>query len=332
MIVTYTELKSRFRGILESRSMRPDAAERCAAMFADSTLEGTYTHGVNRFPVFVSQIDAGDVLVDAEPSLVRALAAFEQWDGNFGPGNLNAAFAMGRAVDLAKSGGVACVTLRNTNHWMRGGSYGLQAARSNCVGICWTNAVAGMPPWGGVEPRLGTNPLVLCVPGDPPALVDMSMSQFSYGKLEEYRLAGRELPVAGGYDREGKLSEEPADIEETRRLLPAGYWKGAALSMILDMMASALSGGNSVADLGAKFVRETGVSQVFIALSLDLIDSEGRTAALVEEIKAFIRTSAPSETGARIRIPGERAAREKRDNAADGMAVNDAVWERILAL
>jgi 3-dehydro-L-gulonate 2-dehydrogenase len=332
MNVSYAALNETFRDILVRRSMPTDIAQRCAAMFADSTLEGTYTHGVNRFPVFVSQIDAGDIVVDARPSLLRAFDAFEQWDGNLGPGNLNAAFAMGRAVALARSAGIGCVALKNTNHWMRGGTYGLQAAKDNCVGICWTNALAAMPPWGGKDPRLGTNPLVLCVPGDPPALVDMSMSQFSYGKLEEYRLEGRKLPVSGGYDREGALSDFPADIEETRRILPTGYWKGAALSMILDMMASALSGGYCVAELTTKFPREKGVSQVFIAFALDLIDPEGATAAMVEEVKAFIRTSAPSDPAAEIRIPGERAAREKEANTRDGIQVNEEIWEQILKL
>lgn len=332
MIVAYSLLRSTFRDILIRRSMGEDAAERCAAMFADSTLEGTYTHGVNRFPVFVSQIDAGDVVVDAVPELARSLGAFEQWDGKSGPGNLNAAFAMDRAIALARAGGMGCATLRNTNHWMRGGSYGLQAARANCAAICWTNAVAGFPAWGGKDPRLGTNPLVLAMPGDPPILVDMSMSQFSYGKLEEYRLKGQRLPVQGGYDGEGGLSDLPSEIESSRRLLPMGYWKGAALSMILDMIASGLSGGNAVPDISTKYPRETALSQVFIAFSLDLIDPAGAYAAVVEEIKAYIMASEPADPASAVRIPGERAVREREANARDGIRVSDAIWERIARL
>jgi 3-dehydro-L-gulonate 2-dehydrogenase len=332
MNLPYSQLRSTFKTILIKRSMPEAAAERCAAMFADSTLEGTYTHGVNRFPVFVSQIDSGDIVVDAEPALVVSFGAFEQWDGRLGPGNLNASLAMDRAIALARSEGIGCVALKNTNHWMRGGSYGLQAAKANCVGICWTNAIAGFPAWGGKDPRLGTNPLVLCMPGDPPALVDMSMSQFSYGKLEEYRLMGQRLPIPGGYDLAGGLTDAPADIEASRRLLPMGYWKGAALSMVLDMIASGLSGGNNVPGITTKYPRETAMSQVFLAFSLDRIDPAGSSAAAVEEIKAFIMASEPVDSSSRVRIPGERAVREREANGREGIDVNDAVWEKILRL
>lgn len=329
MLVPYAELKARFKEVLVSRSMAEDRAGRCATLFADSTLEGTYTHGVNRFPVFVSQIDSGDV--GAGPSLVEGLGAFERWDGNRGPGVLNASLAMDRAMAIAGGAGLGCVALGNTNHWMRGGSYGLQAARAGYIGVCWTNAIAGMPPWGGTEPRLGTNPLVIAVPGDPPVLVDSAMSQFSYGKLEEHRLKGKRLPVPGGYDAAGRLSEIPSEVEATRRLLPMGYWKGSALSMVLDMVASLLSGGDSVAGITARG-RETGVSQVFLAFALERIEGESRVRAVVEEIERYVRSSAPADPLSPVRIPGEMAEAEKRANLERGIEVDDRIWERLSRL
>ena len=71
---------------------------------------------------------------------------------------------MQRAIALAKENNIGCVTVKNTNHWMRGGTYGWQAADAECIGICITNAIATMPPWGGIKPRLGNNPLVIAVP------------------------------------------------------------------------------------------------------------------------------------------------------------------------
>jgi 3-dehydro-L-gulonate 2-dehydrogenase len=88
----------------------------------------------------------------------------ERWDGRRGPGNLNAHASMARAIALAREHGVGCVALANTNHWMRGGSYGWQAAEAGVIGICWTNTLANVPPWGASEPRIGNNPLVVAVP------------------------------------------------------------------------------------------------------------------------------------------------------------------------
>jgi len=330
--IRYDELRSTFERILATRGMAAGRAHACATLFADTTRDGVVTHGVNRFPVFVSQIDLGDVLVDATPVLVNAMGAFEQWDGRFGPGNLNAVQAMDRAIELARRNGIGCVALKETNHWMRGGTYGLQAAAANCIGICWTNALGAMPAWGGRDGRLGTNPFVMAMPGEPPVLVDMSMSQFSYGKLEAYRLNGEPLPVPGGYDREGRLTDVPAEIEASRRVLPIGFWKGAALSTVLDMIAAVLSGGNSVADITTRFPRETAVSQVFIAFSMDRIGQDGTWADTVERIKDFIRHSEPDEAGHQARLPGENSAAVRATNDRDGIAIDDGIWARVMSL
>ena len=122
---------------------------------------------------------------------------------------------MDRAIELAADHGIGLVALRNANHWMRGGSYGWQAAEKGYIGICWTNSIAVMPPWGAKECRIGTNPLIVAIPSTPITMVDMSMSMFSYGMLEVNRLAGRQLPVDGGFDDEGNLTKEPG-IEKNR--------------------------------------------------------------------------------------------------------------------
>src|SRR5689334_8677278 len=103
--------------LLQKHFTKPDAA-RCAEVFTVNSLEGIYTHGVNRFPRFISYIDKGYVKVDQSPLRVSGFGALEQWDGNLGPGPLNALTATDRAIELAATTGIGCVTLANTNHWM----------------------------------------------------------------------------------------------------------------------------------------------------------------------------------------------------------------------
>ena len=109
--------------------------------------------------------------------------------------------AMAAAIGLSRAHGIGCVALANTNHWMRGGTYGWQAADAGCVAICWTNTLPNLPPWGADMPRIGNNPLVIAVPRAAGHVVfDIAMSQFSYGALESYRKRGELLPVDGGFD------------------------------------------------------------------------------------------------------------------------------------
>jgi LDH2 family malate/lactate/ureidoglycolate dehydrogenase len=155
MRVSYTDLKQEFKRVLLSRGVAEATADDCAGMFADTSANGVYSHGVNRFPRFIQQLDAGDIVPDAEPSKLLSLGAIEQWDAHQGIGNLTARRMMDRAMQLADSHGIGLVALRNANHWMRGGGFGWQAAEKGYIGICWTNSIAVMATLGrqGVPDR-----------------------------------------------------------------------------------------------------------------------------------------------------------------------------------
>ena len=156
--VSYRDLYEALLRALLKLGFRQDRAERCARLFAETSRDGVYSHGLNRFPRFVEMIRNGVIDVRAEPVCIGRFGALERWDGRLGPGNLNAYACMDRALVLARTHGLGCVALRNTNHWMRGGSYGWQAAEAGAVGLCWTNTMPNLPPWGARECKVGNNP------------------------------------------------------------------------------------------------------------------------------------------------------------------------------
>lgn len=303
MKVTFEQLKAAFNRVLISRDVDSETADACAEMFARTTESGVYSHGVNRFPRFIQQLENGDIIPDAQPKRITSLGAIEQWDAQRSIGNLTAKKMMDRAIELAADHGIGLVALRNANHWMRGGSYGWQAAEKGYIGICWTNSIAVMPPWGAKECRIGTNPLIVAIPSTPITMVDMSMSMFSYGMLEVNRLAGRQLLVDGGFDDEGNLTKEPGVIEKNRRILPMGYWKGSGMSIVLDMIATLLSDGASVAEVTQDNSDEYGISQIFIAIEVDkLIDGPTRDAKL-QRIMDYVTTAERADENQAIRLP-----------------------------
>ena len=248
--LSFQAVRQRLANVLLDLGFSQPRADQCAQLFAETTCDGVYSHGVNRFPRFVAMVRNGSVDPAAEPQAAARFGALERWDGRRGPGNLNAHAAMARSLALAAEHGIGCVAMGNTNHWMRGGTYGWQAADAGMIGMCWTNTMPNVPPWGGIDPCIGNNPLVIAVPrATGHVVLDMAMSQFSYGALESYRKKGALLPVDGGFDAEGRLTRDPAAIEATQRLLPVGYWKGSGLAVVLDMMASMMSLGNPLTAL-----------------------------------------------------------------------------------
>src|SRR5580693_6692200 len=127
MRVPYPQLFETLERVLLQEGFERGRAARCAELFAQTSRDGVYSHGLNRFPLFIAMIRSGVVDLHAEPELVSASGPIERWDGNVGPGNLNAFHCMELAINLARQHGMGCVALANTNHWMRGGSYGWQA-------------------------------------------------------------------------------------------------------------------------------------------------------------------------------------------------------------
>jgi 3-dehydro-L-gulonate 2-dehydrogenase len=327
MRVSYAELHLVLARALTRVGFEADRADLCARLFADTDRDGVYSHGLNRFPRFFRMIQSGVVDVQATPSCVDRRHAFEQWDGRRGPGNLNAHACMQRALALAEEYAVGCVALANTNHWMRGGSYGWLAADAGAIGMCWTNTLANLPPWGAREPRLGNNPLVIAIPRPAGHVVlDMAMSQFSVGGLASYRTRGESLPVDGGYDDDGVLTRDPAAIERTRRLLPIGFWKGSGLALVLDIVGAVLSGGLATHQISANPEKESDLSQVFIALRPPALGHPEAAAAIVDDIVTYTRGTTADGIS---RYPGERTLETRRQNLEEGIPVDPSVWEQV---
>lgn len=325
------KMLAEFNRILHSRGFTPAKSLSCAEIFTNNSVDGVYSHGVNRFASFIKMTDKGYVKPNNIPSLLSKHGGIEQWDGNLGPGPLNAMHATNTAIDLAQESGIGCVSLSNTNHWMRGGTYGRHAAKKGFVFIGWTNTIANMPAWGAVDTRLGNNPLVLAVPYKEDAIVlDMAMSQYSFGKMELAKMKEEKLSTNGGYNSSGELTNDPGEIIASKRLLPAGYWKGAGLSLLLDILATILSGGLSTAGISKNKI-ESAVSQVFIVIDISKLADHSSIPQLIDNIIADYHLS---ETGKESKViyPGERILETRKQNLANGIPVIKNIWEEIMQL
>lgn len=320
------ELKALFIDKLVKHGVNGKKAELCAQNLLENTLDGIVTHGVNRFPRIIEYIDKGYIDTEAEPELVEQHGAYEIWDGRLGMGNTNAMQCIDRAVELAEQYGIGCVAIGNTNHWMRAGAYGIRAAKAGCVGICWTNTWPNMPAWGGTNAVLGNNPISYAVPyGSGYVVVDGAMAQFSYGAIEKAMLNGQQLPFPGGFDTNGKISTDPAEIMKTQRVLPIGYWKGSSFSILLDMIVSVLAHGNSTPAIGKKCEDEYGLSQVFFAVR---VSNKSLSDSIVQEIIDAVKNS-ETENGKEVYYPSEREHGRRENGMRNGIQVNESVLETI---
>lgn len=325
------EMFSTFLNILLKSEVQGKEAEQCTSVFVDNSLDGIHTHGVNRFPKFVMSIRNAIVRVNNKADLVSGNGSMEVWDGKSRIGIVNAIDCTERAMQLAKKHGVGCVSIRNTNHWMRAGTYARIAAARGVTLICWTNTVGNTPAWGAIDQRLGNNPIAIGVPyGDHPLILDIAMSQYSYGRLEYESKLGKKLPFVGGFDANGKLTSDPGEILDSGRVLPIGYWKGAGLSLLLDVLATILSGGLSVSEI-SKQSEETNVSQVFVAFDISNLNHSPMIPKLLRQIIDDYKESVVGG-GQSVRYPGEHISEIRANNLKNGIPVLKSIWDKVRAL
>ena len=309
-----------------------EKAHLLSKVFTENSLCGVTSHGINRVPLFIKFVSKKLIDINSEATSVETFGCIERWNGNNGPGIINAVKCTNRAIELAKNYGMSIVALRNTNHWMRGGYYGWQAANKDCISILFTNTKPNMPAWGGKELRLGNNPFIISIPREKGHVVlDMAISQFSFGKINEYKLNDKNLPYYGGWDNQNNLTKDPDAILKSERSLPIGFWKGSALSMVLDMLATILSAGHSTYKLGMDEY-ETGVSQVFMCIHQKIFNDSNLQEKLLNEIINFTHDTTPNEPGQKTFYPGERSSKTRLKNLKNGIPVDTRVWDSVLEI
>ncbi|WP_413730647.1 3-dehydro-L-gulonate 2-dehydrogenase [Sodalis sp. RH22] len=333
-LVTFDEMKHTVKQAFLNAGLNEVQADTCAQVHTQASCDGIFSHGLNRVARFIDYVNKGWVDIHAAPEKVKSLGSIEIYDGQRGIGITNALFAVERAMALAAEHGAGIVGLRNTTHWMRGGTYGWKAAENGYAAMCWTNTESCMPAWGAKKPRLGNNPFVMAVPMKEGALVlDMAMSQYSYGKLQVTRLKGEKLPFPGGFDKDGNLTDEPGPVEESMRILPTGYWKGSGMAVLLDTMAAFLTAGAPTNEIdNIQQGSCTGASQVFMVFDPTHFGGREFSENMAASVAQYVKTSEPAENQREVFFPGETSMKNRAFFTANGIPADDSVWAEVQQL
>ncbi|MFO6299750.1 3-dehydro-L-gulonate 2-dehydrogenase [Rahnella selenatireducens] len=332
--IEFSLMQQTIQRALLKAGLDEESARTCARIHTESSCDGIPSHGLNRVARFVDYVQKGWINIRAKPVQEKSLGAIAIYNGNRGIGITNALFAVEKAAEMAREYGVGIVAMKNSSHWMRGGSYGWHAATRGLAAICWTNTESCMPAWGGKNTRIGNNPFVMAVPRTKgPIVLDMAMSQYSYGKLQVTRLKNEKLPYPGGYDVQGNLTDDPGPIEASMRILPAGYWKGSGLAIVLDAMAALLSAGsptNEIDKIGEGSC--TGASQIFMVFDPAQLGGTQFTEHMADSVVDYVNQSEPAENNRDVRYPGQTAALNREQNRRLGIPVDNAVWDEVMRL
>jgi L-2-hydroxycarboxylate dehydrogenase (NAD+) len=313
----------------------PDAdAETLSKLMVEADLRGSDTHGVIRLPLYVRRIRAGGINVRPNIRVINERPSSALIDGDNGMGHLVMRRAAELAIEKAKATGIGWVGARMSNHAGPAALYVTMPLAHDMIGLYFAvGSNNHLPPWGGSESLLGTNPMAVAVPTlhEPPIVLDMAPTVAAYGKVRLKAQRGEQMPVGWMIDHDGKPLTDPKRADEGH-LLPIGDYKGYGLSLIIGLLAGALNRaaiGRDVID----FVKETGkasnTGQAIAALAVEAFMPADEFKRAVDRLIGDIRNSRRLPGVERIWLPGEQSHAKLLDRQAHGVPIPKALRESL---
>ena len=283
----------------------------------DADLRGVSTHGLTRIPLYFQSIEKGLCDVKAKPEVIRSYGATAIMHAHHCMGQVSSTMAMNLAIEKAEQFGIGYVGVRDGCHYGTAGYYAMMAERRNMIGFSTTNSGVFVAPYGGVEKRLGTNPVAVAIPAErhDPILLDMATSRVARGKLLVAMKKGVPVPPDWALDSEGHVTTDAAKAF-AGILLPLSY-KGYGMAVVIDMLAGIMSGSgfgrqvdtpNDYPQVGSNF------AAIKIEALCDLQEFKQHVDDLIDEI-CDVRLD---EETTHVYMPGEIEFDQERENQAKG--------------
>jgi len=305
----------------------PDHADVTAARLLEADLKGRTGHGIIRVPQYVKRIEGGGINLQPAIEKTRSTAVSCLVDGDNGLGQVVMTLAAETAIEKATESGMAWVGTVRSNHAGAAGVYTDMATRHDLIAVYTAVASANvMPPWGGNERLLGTNPISIAIPAgeEPGFLLDIATTVTSHGSIKVLAQRGDSMPEGWVMDREGNPITDPNQASEGF-LMPIGGYKGAGLNMAIGLLAGVLNDaafGSDVIDHRAVPDQPANTGQAIFVMRPDLFRDLDSFKTDIDRHLKELRDA--GEEGA-VRIPGHGAAGLEAEQRANGIELPDVL-------
>jgi LDH2 family malate/lactate/ureidoglycolate dehydrogenase len=314
---------------------RADAAILADALVA-ADLSGTTTHGMSRLAIYVKRIQKGLIDPRAALSIERQRAATLAVDAGNGLGQVQATKVLDQLIPMARSAGVACATIRNSQHFGAVSYYCNRAADQNMILLATTSCEPAMSPEGGYEAFFGTNPIAASFPTGKGfhVKIDLATSLVARGNIIAAQKKGESIPAGWALDPDGNPTTDPSRALLGTVLTMAGH-KGYALALMVELFSSVLSGsaiGPAIGSMYKNLDRKQDVGHFFCLLDIDAFMDVGEFKRRIDETIDRIKSSRRRAGVEEILVPGERSSRREQENRSAGVKLDDATIAELKTL
>ena len=301
-------------------------AEKAATLMLASDVSGADGHGVFRLPQYIRRIEAGGMNTRPDIRVIRRAKATALVDGDNGLGSLVVSRAVEEAIALARENGVGWAGVRRGNHAGAAAVYAAMPLAHDMIGLYFAVGNANhLPPWGGIDMLLSTNPIAVAVPAleEPPLVLDMATTVAAYGKVKVAAQQGKTMPEGWMIDRRGEPLTDPNRADDGF-LLPIGGYKGAALALMFGLLAGTLNGaanGADVVDFNNDDTTPTNTGQAICVIDIEAFAEPVAFKRQVDAVVRQLHGSALLPGFDRIRLPGEDRAARIAERTANGIPI-----------
>ena len=320
--------------VMRALGLPLEDAATVAAMMVDADMQGSDGHGVIRLAPYAKRILAGGINLNPDIKVIQERTAMALVDGDNGMGHLVMKKATELAIHKARTAGIAWVGSRLSNHAGPASLYARMALQHDMIGLYFAVGNANhLPPWGGLDMLLSTNPIAAAIPtlNEAPVVLDMATTVAAYGKVKAKAQRGEMMPEGWMIDRQGKPLLDPTKSEEGF-LLPIGGYKGYGLSLIVGILAGTLNGaamGSQVIDFNKDFSTTTNTGQAIAIMDPsafgDITEFKQNIDTLVRELRSSERMPGVD----RIWLPGEQSHEKRLSNEAQGILLAPSLIKQL---
>jgi LDH2 family malate/lactate/ureidoglycolate dehydrogenase len=288
-------------------------------------LHGSDSHGIVHLPLYVRGLLDRTIKARPDFKITEPMPCCAVLDADHGLGLVASQRAIDMAIDRAGKLGLGAVAVRNSSHFGAAGYYADRAAERGLIGLALTNAMPAIAPTGSSEGLLGTNPIgaAFPIPGAEPVIADMATAMVARSRIRHALAAGQKsIPEGWALDPSGRPTTDPA-VAVKGSLLPIGGPKGYALSLMVEILCSALSDGEPGFQVTYENMvkRPSNICQFFLAINPAGFAGSDRYGARMTHIAEVIGKAKPMDGEAAPRLPGARGHAVKRKAAAEGIAM-----------
>ncbi|OKH87162.1 Ldh family oxidoreductase [Thalassospira sp. TSL5-1] len=321
MLLSLSDSRQLIVDVLVRNNVSAENAASVATALIAAEASGQGGHGFRRVEAYATQARSGKVDGQVTPTFSRPAPGILAIDAAHGYAYPAIDIAVAELPDMARSQGIAMATIRRSHH---AGVMGLTVerfAQQGLLAIMAANAPAAMAPWGGVRPMYGTNPLAFAAPvqGKAPIVVDMALSKVARGKIMAARQKGVDIPEGWALDRDGNPTTN-ANAAMDGTMIPAGDAKGAALALMVEILAAGLSAANFSHEATSLF-DDKGAPPA-LGHTIIAIDPKN-TAPGFDPLARIYHLAEEIALDPGVRLPGRRGQALRDKAASEGIEVED---------